>query len=137
MAQHGSLAVALTAREALVRSAAELFARSGFDGVSVREINRQAGLSAAAAHYHFNSKEVLFQEVLTRGTELVKPRMAARLTELNARSKPHHRHCLFGRWPRRTASCWKTIQSTANIGCRSCPTSAISSLRRWTARLSH
>lgn len=88
MAQHGSLAVALTAREALVRSAAELFARSGFDGVSVREINRQAGLSAAAAHYHFNSKEVLFQEVLTRGTELVKPRMAARLTELNARSKP-------------------------------------------------
>lgn len=52
-----------TARKVLA-SATELFARSGFDGVSVRDICRAADVSDNAVHYHFKSKLQLFQTIV-------------------------------------------------------------------------
>src|SRR5690348_15121274 len=53
-------------RELLIDAAAELFASQSVEGVSVRSINSQAGLAAAAVHYHFGSKERILEAVLER-----------------------------------------------------------------------
>lgn len=53
-------------RRRLLDVAEELFAERGFSGVSLREIVTQAGVNAAAAHYHFGSKQELFEQVFAR-----------------------------------------------------------------------
>ena len=51
-------------RELLIAAALKLFAEEGIDGVSIRAINREAGLGPASAHYHFGTKEALVEAVL-------------------------------------------------------------------------
>ena len=51
-------------RQALLDHATDVFAESGFDGASVREITSRATINLAAINYHFGSKEVLYREVL-------------------------------------------------------------------------
>ena len=47
-------------RMTLINAAEELFAQSGIDGVSLRQINVTAGQkNSSAVHYHFGSKESL------------------------------------------------------------------------------
>ncbi|MCB1327687.1 MAG: TetR/AcrR family transcriptional regulator [Spirochaetales bacterium] len=41
-----------------------LFARHGYEGVSVRDICREAGTNANAVHYYFQSKEALYETIL-------------------------------------------------------------------------
>jgi AcrR family transcriptional regulator len=53
-------------REAIMDTAEELFAERGLDGVSLREINTVAGYSAAALHYHFESRDGLVRALLAR-----------------------------------------------------------------------
>jgi AcrR family transcriptional regulator len=49
----------------LIRSAAKrLFAESGLDGTSVREIARQAGYTTGAIYFHYASKEELYADIL-------------------------------------------------------------------------
>jgi AcrR family transcriptional regulator len=50
----------------VLRSAAVLFARHGYDGASVRDICADAGASANAIHYHFGNKDALYRQVLER-----------------------------------------------------------------------
>ncbi len=50
-------------RTRLLDAAAELFARQGFHGTTVREIAERAGVNLAAGHYHFGSKRELYLEV--------------------------------------------------------------------------
>ncbi len=50
----------------VLRSAAVLFARHGYDGASVRDICAHAGVSANAIHYHFDNKDQLYGRVLER-----------------------------------------------------------------------
>ncbi len=52
-------------REGLLQTAARLFAKFGFDGVSTGDIAAAAGYSQAIIHYHFGSKVQLWQEALT------------------------------------------------------------------------
>lgn len=48
------------ARQQLIAAAERLFAESGIDAVSLRQINVEAGQkNSSAAHYHFGSKEAL------------------------------------------------------------------------------
>lgn len=49
--------------EQLLNVAARMFGERGFDGVSVREIARESGVSMAAIYHHFRNKEGLFAEV--------------------------------------------------------------------------
>lgn len=53
-------------RALLVETAERLFAERGIGAVSVRQVNKEAGLGAAAVHYHFGSKEVLIETVVQR-----------------------------------------------------------------------
>ena len=50
--------------EQLVSIAAELFARKGYEGTSLRDIAEQAGITKAALYYWFPEKEALFQRVV-------------------------------------------------------------------------
>jgi AcrR family transcriptional regulator len=49
---------------AILASAREAFARSGYDGVGVREIAERAGVTAMLVNRYFGSKERLFAEVV-------------------------------------------------------------------------
>ncbi len=51
-------------RELLLDAALKLFAEQGVDGVSIRAVNREAGLGPGAAHYHFGTKEALVDAVI-------------------------------------------------------------------------
>jgi AcrR family transcriptional regulator len=62
-------------RIALINAAEALFAQSGIDGVSLRQINMAAGQkNSSAAHYHFGSKESLIIAIFEK-----------RMTEVNQR----------------------------------------------------
>ncbi len=51
-------------RERLLTVAKDLFARNGYDAVSVRDITSRAKVNLGAITYHFGSKEALFHAVL-------------------------------------------------------------------------
>lgn len=53
-----------TRREAIVKAAADIFARKGFLGTTVREISDEAGILSGSLYHHFDSKEALALEVL-------------------------------------------------------------------------
>ncbi len=52
--------------ERLLAAAADLFARDGFDAVSVRQITSRAKANLGAITYHYGSKEALFHAVIDR-----------------------------------------------------------------------
>lgn len=54
--------MSIDTKEKILASASELFAKSGFDGTSIREIASHAGVNIAAVNYHFTNKETLFWE---------------------------------------------------------------------------
>jgi AcrR family transcriptional regulator len=51
-------------RQRILQVAAEVFAKSGFDKATVREICTQASVNVAAINYHFGDKENLYIQVL-------------------------------------------------------------------------
>lgn len=55
---------AAATREAILESAIRNFARSGYDGVGVREIASEAGVTAMMVNRYFGSKERLFAEAV-------------------------------------------------------------------------
>ncbi|WP_248960377.1 TetR/AcrR family transcriptional regulator [Sphaerisporangium perillae] len=52
-------------REHLVKLAAELFARKGFQATTVRQIADEAGILSGSLYHHFDSKETIVDEVLS------------------------------------------------------------------------
>ena len=58
-------------RELLVAAALKLFAAYGIDAVSIRAVNREAGLGPASVHYHFGTKEALLEAVLELHADMV------------------------------------------------------------------
>jgi len=61
--------------QAILDAAVRLFSRHGFDGVSMRTIAQEAGVSKSNIYHHFRSKEELYLAIMqssaTRLTELV------------------------------------------------------------------
>jgi AcrR family transcriptional regulator len=55
---------AAATREAILNSAIRNFARAGYDGVGVREIAGDAGVTAMLVNRYFGSKEQLFAEAV-------------------------------------------------------------------------
>ena len=53
-----------TTRQNLLDSAAVLFSEKGYGNTSVADICKLAGANIAAVNYHFQSKELLYREVL-------------------------------------------------------------------------
>lgn len=54
----------LNTKEKILKIAHELFSEKGYDGVSVREISKAAGVNISAISYHFENKESLFKETI-------------------------------------------------------------------------
>lgn len=67
----------------LLDSAAAQFARHGFDGVSMRDIGRDAGYTAPLICYHFENKQNLYLEAFSHKIDHTVDRIAARV-ELHA-----------------------------------------------------
>jgi AcrR family transcriptional regulator len=59
-------------RARLLDAAERIFAQKGFNGASLREIIAAAKVNIAAAHYHFGSKEGLFEAAFERCAEPVR-----------------------------------------------------------------
>jgi len=51
-------------RARIIEAAGRLFAEKGFNGVKVRDIAREAETHLGALNYHFQTKQVLYREVL-------------------------------------------------------------------------
>ncbi len=58
-----------TRREEILRTAAELFARRGFHGVSVADLGAACGVSGPALYKHFASKDAVLAEMLVSISE--------------------------------------------------------------------
>ncbi|WP_161487248.1 MULTISPECIES: TetR/AcrR family transcriptional regulator [unclassified Sulfitobacter] len=69
-------------RRAIIDAAEALFAESGFDAVSVRNIADEAGVKLSLVTYHFPSKDQIFETVIQRRSahlsELRRERLAVR-----------------------------------------------------------
>lgn len=51
-------------KETIIQSATKLFSAKGFEGTSVRDIARDAGVNVAMISYYFGSKEKLFEALV-------------------------------------------------------------------------
>ena len=58
---------AISTRDAVFDSAATLFAKGGFDGVSVDDLARDAGVNKAMIYYHFADKLALYRAIVGDG----------------------------------------------------------------------
>lgn len=58
-------------RAKILNVAQKLFARRGFEGVSIRELAEALGMTTASLYYHFPSKEEIFVAVHGRSLEAV------------------------------------------------------------------
>ncbi len=72
-------------RERILDAAEKLFAKRGFDGVTVRQIMSEAGADVALAYYHFKSKRDLFDAVLLRRAKTLNEMRLAALEEVEKR----------------------------------------------------
>src|ERR1700733_14042146 len=62
-----TLGNAAASQEAILEAALEAFAQRGYDGVSVRELNRQIGVSHNLVHHYFGSKDALWRAAIDYG----------------------------------------------------------------------
>lgn len=68
----------------IMHAAERVFARSGFDGATTRAIADEASVNLGLIHYHFDSKEALFEQVIARHARQVNDRRRALLGEVLA-----------------------------------------------------
>ena len=66
MVQHHEQEDRIQAATKILDAADDLFARTGFDGTTTREIAERAGVNKALIHYHFDSKDGLLEKLLDR-----------------------------------------------------------------------
>ena len=69
-------------RKRILDAAEQLFAERGLQGVSTREITREAGANLSSINYYFGSKEGLILAVLTRRLAPLEQKRLAALTQV-------------------------------------------------------
>ncbi len=75
--------------EAILDAAEIVFANDGFNGASMREIAQRADVAQALIHYHFDTKEKLFEAMTARQANAINNARAAILAKLvSAESLP-------------------------------------------------
>jgi AcrR family transcriptional regulator len=70
------------ASHGILDAAERVFALHGFEGASMRQIATEAGVAQALLHYHFGTKEKLFQAMFARRSDAINTERAARLDGL-------------------------------------------------------
>jgi len=66
----------------ILDAAERIFALHGFDGASMRQIAAEAGVAQALLHYHFGTKEKLFEAMFARRSDAINAERAGRLERL-------------------------------------------------------
>jgi len=85
MARSKKTSVGADTRVALILAAERLIAENGIDGVSLRQINAEAGQrNSSAAHYHFGSKDALVRSIYEYRLGSVNQRRKAMLDDIRA-----------------------------------------------------
>ena len=77
--------MARTTKEPILDAAESLFANSGFQATSMRDITGAAGVNLASINYHFGAKEALLTALVERHFAPVNRRRIELLDELEAR----------------------------------------------------
>ena len=80
-------------KERILDAAEALFMAHGFEATSLRAITASADVNLAAVHYHFGSKEELFQSVLARRLDPMNRQRLELLSRLEAQSAPRPLPC--------------------------------------------
>lgn len=80
-------------RDSLLCAARELFAESGFEGVSVRRLADAAGVNPAMIHYHFGNKRELYRQMVAGAISSLLEGMQGAL--LGAGTEPEERISAF------------------------------------------
>ena len=79
------------APESLIAAAERLFAARGIDGVSLREINREAQQrNTTSLQYHFGDREGLLRAIMAKHGKEVDARRNALLDQYEANRQPRH-----------------------------------------------
>lgn len=79
------------ARETLLKNAAALFSRSGYNAVSLRDVAKAAGVNVGSVTYHFGTKANLLREIYARHTLPMNARRLELLGEARRISDPDER----------------------------------------------
>ncbi len=69
-------------RRKILDAAEKLFALSGYEGAGMRQISLEAGVAQALIHYHFGTKERLFEAVVARRSGEINRQREQRLDAL-------------------------------------------------------
>src|SRR5947207_4217466 len=77
----------------ILDAAEALFMEHGFEATTLRQITAAAGVNLAAVHYHFGSKEELFEAVLRRRLDPMNQERLALLTRFEHESAPKPLSC--------------------------------------------
>lgn len=80
-----------SAKESLLKNAAALFSRSGYNAVSLRDVAKAAGVNVGSVTYHFGSKANLLREIYARHTLPMNARRLELLGEARRISNPDER----------------------------------------------
>lgn len=75
-------------KDRIIEVAERLFAKRGFNGVSLREITSEAGVDVALVKYYFDSKQGLFDALLQRRADVLNAERGDALKKVLARSNP-------------------------------------------------
>lgn len=86
----------MKARERILKAADRVFGEMGFDAATVRRIAEISKTNKALIHYHFNSKEGLFESVLDQYFEELSDNLQKTL--IADRSLPDRMNRLFDRY---------------------------------------
>ena len=86
--------------ERLLRVARRLFAARGFQGVTVRDISREAGANVAAVGYHFGDKLQLYRAVVLTELERMREQLAAEPAPAGLSAQERIRHYVHASLPR-------------------------------------
>lgn len=68
--------------DAILDASETVFARSGYDGATMREIADLAKVAQGLIHYHFKTKDVLFERMVARRSDQINTRRAELLDGL-------------------------------------------------------
>jgi AcrR family transcriptional regulator len=75
-------------RELILAAAFKLFSEEGVEAVSIRAVNREAGLGPASVHYHFGTKDALLEAVITSYGDSVMESIRDRAREIVTSDSP-------------------------------------------------
>lgn len=82
-------AVDAVKRQLILDAAARVFAADGLEGASMRAIAAEAGYTAAALYFHFDSKEAIYADLLADSLDRLREHIESRTT--STRSGPRER----------------------------------------------